>query len=71
MTKSKEIKAKIDRLSPGAINDLDLFVDSLINRSAIASNRTLKQKWAGGLKGFRKYYSSLELQKKALEWRKG
>jgi hypothetical protein len=29
----------------------------------------LSQTWAGGLKEFRNQYTSLELQKKALEWR--
>ncbi len=30
--------------------------------------RKLRQDWAGGLREFRDRYTSLELQKKALEW---
>ena len=30
--------------------------------------RKLRQDWAGGLREFRDKYTSLELQKKALEW---
>ena len=30
---------------------------------------TLRQDWAGGLSEFRDQYTSIELQKKALEWR--
>jgi len=30
--------------------------------------RKLRQDWAGGLREFRDEYTSLELQKKALEW---
>ncbi|HWN09559.1 MAG TPA: hypothetical protein VNO50_09885 [Pyrinomonadaceae bacterium] len=33
------------------------------------SGRKLKQTWAGALSDFREQYSSIELQKKALEWR--
>jgi len=29
----------------------------------------LKQTWAGGIKEYKKKYTSLELQKLALEWR--
>ncbi|HEX2958143.1 MAG TPA: DUF2281 domain-containing protein [Chitinispirillaceae bacterium] len=32
-------------------------------------NKRLKQNWAGALSQYRDKYSSLELQKKALEWR--
>lgn len=69
MTKLKELKSKIEQLSPSAINDLDMFVESLLKRSN-ASSKKLQQSWAGGLKAFRRQYGSLELQKKALEWRK-
>jgi hypothetical protein len=31
--------------------------------------RKLKQNWAGGLSDYREQYTSLEFQKKALEWR--
>ena len=30
--------------------------------------RKLRQDWAGGLREFRDKYTSLELQKKAIEW---
>jgi hypothetical protein len=31
--------------------------------------RKLRQDWAGGLREFRDKYTSLELQKKSIEWR--
>ncbi|HEY6231115.1 MAG TPA: hypothetical protein VIW64_07620 [Pyrinomonadaceae bacterium] len=37
--------------------------------SATKPVRKLKQNWAGGLSDYRGQYTSLELQKKALEWR--
>lgn len=38
-------------------------------RSSSKSARKLKQNWAGGLSDYREQYTSLQLQKKALEWR--
>lgn len=68
MTKLMELKSKIEKLSPGAIKDLDLFVESFLKSKS--DSKKLQQNWAGGLKTFRKQFTSLELQKKALEWRK-
>lgn len=67
MTKLKELKSKLERLSPGEINDLDLFVEALLKKY---KSGQFKQNWAGGLKAFKKQFSSIELQKKALEWRR-
>ena len=45
------------------------YVDSLVDRWARKRRRRLRQEWAGGLRKYRDQYTSLELQKKALEWR--
>jgi len=71
MTKLKELKLKIEHLPPGAISDLGTYVDFLMQLSNPNNDRKLKQKWAGGLKNMRKIYTSIELQRKALEWRRG
>lgn len=70
MTKLKELKSKIEHLPPGAIGDLGTYVDFLVQVNKPSNGGKLKQKWAGGLKGLRKTYTSIELQKKAMEWRK-
>lgn len=70
MTKLKELKLKIEQLPPGAINDLGAYVDFLMQGEKPKSSRKLSQKWAGGLRNLKKTYTSVELQKKALEWRK-
>lgn len=44
------------------------FIESLLERWRKA-NRKLQQNWAGGLSDYREKYTSLELQKRALEWR--
>jgi len=63
----KEIEAKISRLSPGLIDELEHFLDHLINKNRIHPSGKLKQDWAGGLKDIK--ISAIDLQKKALEWR--
>jgi len=63
----KDLETKISKLSPGLIRELDRYVDYLINKRVTHKPRGLKQDWAGGLKDIN--ISSLELQKKALDWR--
>jgi hypothetical protein len=45
------------------------FVEFLIEKRSRKYGRKLRQDWAGALKQYRDQYTSLELQKKALEWR--
>jgi hypothetical protein len=61
------IESKINQLSPGSIGELDHYLDYLINKKVIRSPKRLRQDWAGGLKDIS--LSSIELQKKALDWR--
>ena len=63
----KDIETKISRLSPGLMEELDHYLDYLINKRLIVEPKKLKQNWAGGLSDIK--LSALELQKKALEWR--
>jgi hypothetical protein len=63
----KEIEAKISKLSPALIGELDRYLDYLINKRVIHSPKKLKQDWAGGLKDIN--IPAVKLQKKALEWR--
>lgn len=63
----KEIEKKINQLSPDLIEELERFIDDLINKKRDYQERKLAQDWAGGLKDFD--MSALELQKKALDWR--
>ncbi len=63
----KEIEQKIHQLSPGLIEELDTFLDYLINKKDTKKQKKLKQNWAGGLRGIK--ISAIELQKKALDWR--
>jgi len=45
------------------------FIEFLIEKQARKHGRKLRQDWAGALSDYRDRYTSLELQKRALEWR--
>jgi hypothetical protein len=63
----KNIESKISQLSPGLIDELNQFLDYLINKKNSLQSRKLNQDWAGGLKDIK--MSAIELQKKSLDWR--
>jgi hypothetical protein len=70
MSSIKNIERKINKLSPKLIDKLDAYVDFLLSKNPKKTpERMLKQTWAGGLKEYNEKYNSIELQKKALEWR--
>ena len=64
----KNIESKINQLSPGLMEELDQYLDYLINKKVTRRSNRLKQNWAGGLKDIKA--TSVTLQKKALDWRK-
>lgn len=45
------------------------FVEYLLEKRKRKSSVKLRQNWAGALSDHREEYTSLELQKKALDWR--
>ena len=63
----KNIETKISQLSPKLIGELDHYLDYLINKKVMDRPKKLRQDWAGGLKDIQ--MSSIDLQKKALDWR--
>lgn len=63
----KNIERKINQLSPGLIEELDHYLDYLINKRVVRKPKKLKQDWAGGLKDIK--ITSIELQKLSLDWR--
>ena len=63
----KNIESKINQLTPSMIGELDRYLDYLINKRIDRKPKRLKQDWAGGLKDIK--MTSIELQKKALDWR--
>jgi hypothetical protein len=65
----REIERLIKDLPPELIPQVEEYVVSLLQSRAKKQGRRLCQDWAGALRDFRDQYTSLELQKKALEWR--
>lgn len=65
----KTLEELIKELSPELRQEVEDFVQFLLERRARKHGRKLRQDWADALRGYRDQYTSLELQKKALEWR--
>lgn len=63
----KDIELKINKLTPAMIEELDHYLNYLLNKRTSRKPGKLTQEWAGGLTG--ENYNSIELQKKALDWR--
>ena len=66
---SKALKELIKELPPDLHGEVRDFVEFLLERRGRKNGRMLRQDWAGALRNYRDQYTSLELQKKALEWR--
>jgi chloramphenicol O-acetyltransferase len=65
MESLEEIMAKLPPEHQQEVRD---FAQFLAEKKAKPKRRKLKLDWAGGLKEFREQYTSLELQKKSLDW---
>lgn len=66
---AESIAELVKKLPPKSQEEVRVFVEFLLERQARKSGRKLRQDWAGALQDYRNQYTSLELQKKALEWR--
>jgi hypothetical protein len=65
----KNLEERIKALPPELHQEVMDFVDFLLEKRGRRPGKKLRQDWAGALKDYREQYTSLELQKKALEWR--
>ncbi len=65
----EKIEGIVKKLPPELKREVEDFANFLIEKKARRHGRKLRQDWAGALKDFRDKFTSLELQKKALEWR--
>jgi len=62
------LKELIEQLPPDLQEEVRDFVEFLLERKVRKTKRKLRLDWAGGLKEYRNKYTSLELQRKVLEW---
>lgn len=65
----ENLEKLIQGLPPDLKQEVEDFVQFLLSKRAKKLGKKLRQDWGGGLKEYRQQYSSLKLQKKALEWR--
>jgi len=66
-TAAKPLEEMIRELSPRLKNEVQIFVETLLNKPNRPTKSKLRQDWAGMLKT--QSYTSLELQQLANEWR--
>jgi hypothetical protein len=64
-----EIEEIAKKLPPDLRIQVQNFMEFLIERKKQNRRTTLRQDWAGALRDVKSEYTSLDLQKKALEWR--
>ena len=64
----RKIDELIERLPPELQDEVYDFAQFLLEKKIQPKQKRLRMDWAGGLSEFRDKFTSLELQKKALEW---
>ncbi len=65
----KTLEEKIRKLPPELQEEVEDFIQFLLKKHRKRKKKFLKQDWAEAIKPFRDQYTSLQLQKKSLEWR--
>jgi hypothetical protein len=65
----KPLDELVRELPPDSQAEVRAFIESLLEKQKRKSAGNLRQDWAGALSDYREEYTSLELQKKALDWR--
>ena len=71
VVKSKPVQSideLVRELPPELQQEVRDFAQFLLDRKVRPRQKKLRLTWAGALREFRDQYTSLELQKKALEW---
>jgi hypothetical protein len=64
----RTLEEVVRELPPGLKDEVRDFAEFLLQKQERPRQRRLRQSWAGGLREFRDKFTSLELQKKILEW---
>ncbi len=62
------LEKKLNQLPLELQNEVEDFVSFLITKKTHGKQKKLRLSWAGGLEKFHNQFTSLELQKKSLEW---
>lgn len=62
------IEELVKQLPPDLQTEVSDFIKFLLQKKAAPKQKKLRLNWAGALKEYRDQFTSLELQKKILEW---
>lgn len=62
------IKDLLEKLPPDLQQEVKDFAEFLIDKKVRKKQKKLRMTWAGALREYRDQFTSLELQKKAIEW---
>ena len=65
----KTLEKLIEELPDDYKQEVMDFIEFLLEKRIKKAGKRLRQDWAGALEFYKDKYTSLELQKKALEWR--
>lgn len=65
------IEKKLSELPLNLKKEVEDFIDFLLQKEKVMPKRKLKLDWVGGLKEYKDKYTSLELQKKSLQTKRG
>ena len=63
------IVEKLKQLPPECHKEVIHFIDVLLTKKVSKRKKKPKLDWIGGLEEYRDQYTTLELQKKSLDWR--
>jgi hypothetical protein len=69
MVNMERLEDIIKKLPPELQEEVEDFVIFLSERKVKKKRKFLRQDWGGALRNYRNIYTSLDLQKKSLEWR--
>ena len=69
MGNRETVENLIRELPPELRQEVEDFIRFLLQKRIKKPGKRLRQDWAGALRDYRNQYTSLELQKKASEWR--
>lgn len=64
----ENIEKLVDQLPPDMQEEVRDFAQFLLKKKTQAKQKKLRLSWAGALREYRDQFTSLELQKKALDW---
>jgi len=68
LTRTQIVHEKIEELQPEQFTEVADFVEFLLEKKQKRKQNKLRLSWANSLQQYRNDFTSLELQKKALEW---